>query len=186
MSDPTGHLVLVGLMGAGKSSVGRRLAARLERRFVDVDDVVAERAGSSIPELFADRGETAFRALEASTLGDLLDDPRPSVVATGGGAVLDAGTRSRLAEVGTIWLRAAPQHLARRVGAGRGRPLLSGGDVAAELERLASERTAHYEDVASIVVDVDDLGIDEVVDRIVASALVPATDATARPAEASP
>lgn len=183
MGEPAGHLVLVGLMGSGKSTVGRRLAARLDRPFVDADEAVADRAGMPVPELFARRGEAAFRALEAATLADVLDDPRPLVVATGGGAVLDAGTRSRLAAVDTVWLRAAPATLARRVGAGGGRPLLAGGDVVAELERLAEARAARYGEVARTVVDVDDLGIDEVVARI-AAAVGADGDAATRSSEA--
>lgn len=163
-------LVLVGLMGSGKTTVGRRLAERLGWRFVDLDHVVA--GARSVAEVFEQEGEPAFRQKEAEALAAVLADAAPAVVATGGGAVLDAGTRRRLAEQATVWLRGAPSALAARVGQGEGRPLLAAGEVLATLERLAGEREPLYHEVAGIVVDVDGLAVDEVVDRILASALL--------------
>ena len=167
------HVVLVGLMGAGKSTVGRALAARLGRAFVDVDDEVERRAGCTVAELFGREGEAGFRAREADAVADVLAAPDPGVVATGGGAVLCARTREALTGQATVWLRATPEVLAERLGATPGvdRPLLVDGDPVARLARLAEEREPLYHDVAGIVVDVGGLSVDEVLDRILDSAL---------------
>ena len=165
------HVVLVGLMGAGKSTVGRALADRLGRPFVDVDAEVEARAGRTVAELFAEEGEAAFRAREAEAVADALGSPAPAVVATGGGAVLCPRTRHALDGQATVWLRAAPEVLAGRVGSGGDRPLLAGEDPAARLARLAEERDPLYHDVAGIVVDVGGLSVEEVVDRVLGSAL---------------
>jgi shikimate kinase len=153
-----GHVVLVGLMGSGKSTIGRRLARLLDRPFVDADDAVEASAGQSIADLFAaPEGEAGFRDLEAATLGELLDDPEATVIAAGGGAVVTAGTRRRLADpaVTVVWLDAAPAFLASRAKARPHRPLLADADPRATLERLHGERAPLYGEVADLVVDVE-------------------------------
>src|SRR5579862_9707032 len=92
----TEHLLLVGMMGAGKSTVARLVATRLDRPWVDTDREVERLAASSVPEIFSARGEAAFRALESEALADVLSRPDPAVVSVGGGAVLDPGGRARL------------------------------------------------------------------------------------------
>ena len=166
-----GHLVLVGPMGAGKTTVGRALAERLGRGFVDVDAEVEVRTGRTVAQLFAAEGEPAFRAIEAEALADVLAAPEATVVATGGGAVLCAASREALAGHATVWLRADPEVLAARVVGGGDRPLLAGGDAEAALARIVAEREPLYHDVAGIVVDVAGLTVDEVVDRVLGSAL---------------
>jgi shikimate kinase len=138
------HVVLVGLSGSGKSTVGRLLGDRLGRPFVDTDDVVVALAGRPIPEIFAADGEAAFREVERRAVAWALEGP-PGVVATGGGAPLDATNRERLwAGNLVVWLDAPVDVLVRRVGAaGAGRPLLSGG-AAARLARLAEARRPVY------------------------------------------
>jgi len=165
----TTQVVLVGLMGAGKSSVGRVLAARLGREFVDADDAVVARTGVGIPELFRDRGEAAFRALEATTLGALLDDVRPKVIAAGGGAVVTAAVRERLrrSDVVVVWLDVDPGELHRRVGHDPGRPML-GDDPSAALRRLHTERSPWYREVADHVVSAGDGLTEQVAERAVA------------------
>lgn len=96
------HLVLIGMMGVGKSTVGRALARALGRPFLDSDDAVEARSGRTVADIFAADGEAAFRAVEAEVMAALLDDPRPSVIAAAGGSVLDAGTRERLRSAGTV------------------------------------------------------------------------------------
>jgi shikimate kinase len=155
------HVVLVGLMGAGKSTVGSAVARRLKRDFVDLDDVVARREGMAVAEVITSKGEASFRRVEATALADVLSGP-PVVLATGGGAVLDPASRQlmqRGAAGGSspivVWLDAPVSTLVARV-APRGaaqRPLLADGDPDAVLTRLDDERRAHYQEVASVVVD---------------------------------
>ena len=149
------HVVLVGLMGVGKSTVGRRLAKELQRPFADVDEQVELRAGATIPRLFADRGEEAFRALESEVLTDLLATEAPLVLAAGGGAVTRAANREALARSGArvVWLRASPEFLAGRTDPSH-RPLLA-GDAGGTLARLEAERGPLYAQVAHLTVDVE-------------------------------
>lgn len=175
MSDGRTHLILIGLMGVGKSTVGRRCAQRLGRPFVDTDDIVETLAGMRVPEVFETQGERAFRVLEAQAVADACASPIPTVIACGGGAVMDADNRRRLRRAGTVvWLQAPAEVLTDRVGAGNGRPLLSdpAGEprarthVTATLERLASLRESAYAATADVVVDTTNRSPDEVVDTV--------------------
>jgi shikimate kinase len=151
---PARHVVLVGLMGVGKTTVGRRLARELEVPFVDTDEAVELHAGTTVKRLFASEGEAGFRKLEREVVAGLLARPAPLVLAAGGGAVLDEGTRVELAELAfVVWLRATPAFLAARVDPTH-RPLLADGADGA-LQKLASERAAVYAAVADAVVDVE-------------------------------
>jgi shikimate kinase len=154
MTDPAMRplLLLWGLMGTGKSTVGRLLAARTPARFTDLDELVEAEAGRSIAEVFATGGEAAFRAIEARLLAAILDRasreaPRaaPKVVALGGGALLDAAPRSRaLALAFVVCLTAPPALIARRTAASA-RPLLGeAGDRLARIERLLGARGSAY------------------------------------------
>jgi shikimate kinase len=162
------HLVLVGLMGAGKTTVGERCAARLERPFVDTDDVVEAVARRSVQALFAEAGESAFRELERDAVRDATASPVAAVIACGGGAVLDAENRRRLRAAGTVvWLRASPAVLAERVDADDvDRPLLASRGAVSTLERLAVVRAAAYDAVADVAVDTDGRTVDEVADAV--------------------
>ena len=164
----TRHFALVGLMGAGKTSVGRLLALRLGLPFHDSDEAVAQAAGLSVAELFARQGEPAFRALERSALARILAGER-SVIATGGGAVTEADTREALRDRAcTIWLDASPATLASRITDSDERPLLAGGDAEAVLDRLAEQRRPFY--AASLLrIATDDLTAEEVAELIVAT-----------------
>lgn len=163
-----GHVALVGMMGSGKSTVGRRVAARTGRDFVDLDDEIEQREGACIPEIFAEAGEESFRSCELAALRAVLGRDDPVVVATGGGVVTTAACREVLAGgAHVVWLRADVGTLADRVGDGGGRPLLTGGDPAQALTRLAEERAPLYASVADSVVDTDQLGLDEVAELVV-------------------
>jgi len=155
MGDPSNHVVLVGLMGVGKSTVGRRLAKELQRPFADVDEQVELRAGRTIQALFGAQGEPAFRAIEAAVLADLLDRSAPLVLAAGGGVVTTPRNRAALAAAGAyvVWLRASAGFLAGRTDPSH-RPLLA-GDAAGTLSRLLAERSPLYEQVADVAVDVE-------------------------------
>lgn len=161
------HLVLVGLMGSGKTSVGRVCAERLGRPFVDVDEQVEVVAGRPVSEIFATDGEAAFRVLEQSAIADVCASPTPLVVACGGGAMGDAENRRRVRAAGfVVWLTADPETLADRVGTGSDRarrPLLAGTDApAATLARLAAVRAPAYEAAAHAIVDTAGRSVDEV------------------------
>ncbi len=157
------------MMGAGKSTVGRQLAGRLSWPYVDSDSDVEARTGMSVPEIFATSGEAAFRAEEARALQEATTSDGPLVVSVAGGAVLDADNRRRIRAAGlVVWLRAPVPTLAKRVGVGFGRPLL-GDDPPAALARLYQERRPIYEELADLVIDVDELRPSEVVDRIMSA-----------------
>jgi shikimate kinase len=137
-------IALVGLMGVGKSSVGRRLAHALAMPFCDVDDEIEKAAGCSIPEIFAKHGEAEFREGERRVIARMLDDP-PHVMATGGGAFCQPATQALIQSKSiTVWLQADVDVLVRRVGRRDNRPLLKGKDARAVLARLAKEREPFY------------------------------------------
>jgi shikimate kinase len=137
-------VVLVGMMGAGKSSVGRRLAKALEIPFVDADTEIEKAASMSIPDIFATRGEPEFRAGERRVVSRLLD-AAPSVIATGGGAFMDEGTREKVRARGiSVWLKAEVDVLLRRVKKRGNRPLLKAGDPEDVLRDLLAKREPVY------------------------------------------
>ncbi|MBM3583423.1 MAG: shikimate kinase [Alphaproteobacteria bacterium] len=147
-------IVLVGLMGAGKTSVGRWLAARLDVPFIDTDAEIERAAGCTIAEFFARHGEEAFRDGERKVIARLLEGP-PCVLATGGGAFMAPETREAVRAHGTsVWLRAELDVLAARLGRSRRktRPLLANGDLRGTLQRLIDQRYPVYAE-ADIVVD---------------------------------
>jgi len=138
-------LVLVGMMGAGKSSVGKRLAHALDLPFKDADEEIERAAGLTIPDIFALRGEAEFREGERRVIARLLDEPA-HVLATGGGAFVNAETRALVKTKGalSIWLKADPEVLARRVGRKDNRPLLRGKDPRQVLTELLAAREPAY------------------------------------------
>ena len=153
-------------MGAGKTTVGHHLAERLGWAYCDSDAQVEAATGRSVPQIFSESGEAAFRAEESRALATAVSGKQPVVVAVAGGAVLDPGNRRLLSASGeVVWLRACPETLAERVGPGQGRPLLA-GDPAGTLARLDEVRRPLYEELADLVVDVDDLSPDAVVEHI--------------------
>ena len=149
------HVVLVGLSGSGKSSIGRRIAAQLGWHFRDSDDEIEQRAGRTVREIFATDGEPAFRELEADVMADLLAGSDRTVIAAGGGAVVTESTRKLLGQpdVFVVWLTASPEFLASRTSKKPHRPLLD-GDPAAALAGLLADRQAWYEEVADVTYDV--------------------------------
>jgi 3-dehydroquinate synthase len=139
------RIFLSGLMGAGKSTVGKALATRASLPYFDLDELIARETGCSVSELFRDRGEDAFRALEQSALERLIEAQASGVIALGGGAVLRRETRRKLLEAGFLCtLEASTDELARRVAEGQGRPLLEHSDVRARLEGLRRDRAEAY------------------------------------------
>jgi shikimate kinase len=165
------HLVLVGMMGAGKTSVGRVCAQRLKREFVDTDHLVESRAGTTVAEIFSTRGEPAFRALERDAVTAACSAVEPAVIACGGGVVLDGTNRRTLRDAGcVVWLRADATALGDRVRKSSNvRPLIAtDGAVSstAMLEQIAADRAAHYDDVADVRVDTGGRSVAEVADIV--------------------
>jgi shikimate kinase len=165
-------ITLVGYRGTGKSTVARRVAARLEWRFVDADAVIEERAACSIREIFANQGEPAFRALEQSALAELLNH-HDLVIAAGGGAVLDPRTRDAMRRSGpVIWLDASIETILQRLADDEStperRPSLTRLDPRAEVERLLAARRPLYREVSTFSVVTDRRTPDEIADEIVA------------------
>jgi shikimate kinase/3-dehydroquinate synthase len=148
-----GNIFLIGLMGSGKTTVGRALARKLNKRFIDSDHEIEARTGASIPVIFEVEGEASFRQREAEVIKDLtaLDD---IVLATGGGAILNPASRALLAERGTvIYLRASVSSILHRTGHDKNRPLLQGPDPRRRLEDLSRQREPMYAEIADIVID---------------------------------
>lgn len=157
-------VVLVGMMGAGKSTIGRRLAARLNLPFVDADTEIEAAAGMTIPEIFEVHGEPHFRDGEARVIARLLE-AGPAVLATGGGSFMREETRRRIGEKAvSIWLRADPDVIMRRVKRRADRPLLQTVDPAATVSRLISEREPTYQH-ADITISSREVPHDKIVDE---------------------
>ncbi len=164
--NPT--VVLIGLMGVGKSSVGRRLAARLGLPFLDADEEIEKAAGSTIEELFETYGEAHFREGERKVMARLLSGP-PHVLAAGGGAFLDPDTRAAIQACGvSVWLRGDLDLLLARIRRRPARPLLKEGDPRAILTKLIAARYPIYAE-ADVVVEVKDEGVEATVDQVIAA-----------------
>lgn len=176
---PSGHaprdlsldrpIVLIGMMGAGKTAVGRRLAKVLDWPFQDADAAIEEAAGTTISNIFAEIGEASFRAKERQVIARLLKEQERQVLALGGGAFVDPETRALVrARAISIWLRADLDTLVRRTSRANKRPLLAGSDPRRKLAELLRERTPIYAE-ADLVVDSGDVPVKMVVDRILAA-----------------
>lgn len=162
-------IVLIGMMGAGKSSVGKRLARRLNLAFADADTEIEQAAGMTIPEIFAHHGEPAFRDGEKKVIARLLEHG-PMVLATGGGAYMNGDTRDAIARHGiTVWLKAELDVLLRRVRRRDDRPLLKTENPEATLARLIEQRYPVYAQADVTVVSHDvpqEVMVDEVIDAL--------------------
>jgi shikimate kinase len=150
------HLVLVGMMGVGKSTVGRIVAAELDRPLRDSDEMIEDRTGRTVREIWSTDGEPAFRALETEMLVEALREPEPSVIAAAGGVVLSERNRAALkdADAQVVWLLADVEVLLDRVRNGMHRPLLD-DDPEGTLRRMYDDRAPLYQDVADAIVSVD-------------------------------
>jgi shikimate kinase len=157
---------LIGMMGAGKTRVGRLLAQRLDLPFIDTDQEIADRLGCSIGELWGTMGEAVFRDLEASAVLRAAQLDR-GVVATGGGVVLQPGNVEAMRSSGlVVWLDAPPPALADRVGDGSNRPLLFDGQVEERLAKILDWRATAYEEAAHHRINTEQSSPDEVADQI--------------------
>lgn len=162
-------ITLIGPMGAGKSTVGRLLAARLHWPFVDVDEVIVSRAGKSIPDIFERDGQCIFRALEGEVLAEICSDAKAKVVAAGGGAVLAQANRELMRAAGpVIWLDVAPEVSASRIQGDRNRPLLAGVDPLAKARELDRQRRPLYASAGHLHLHTDQMIPSQAVDAICA------------------
>jgi len=163
------HVALVGFMGAGKSTVGKLLAERLNVAFVDLDELIAKNAGHTIVEIFREHGELGFRAHERAALRELLKNDKPLVIATGGGTFVDASMRTWLQrDARTVYLKASVETLWARLsqGTARGsRPLLAGPDPLATMQRMLRDRTPAYEQ-AEVTIEVETSPSDMLIEQI--------------------
>jgi shikimate kinase len=161
------NLFIVGMMGAGKSAVGRVLAARLGREFIDADHEIQARTGVSIATIFEVEGEAGFRRREEQVIDELSQREDGIVLATGGGAVMSAVTRARLKERGfTIYLHAKAHDLWLRTRHDRDRPLLACADPKQRLEELLVVRDPQYREVADLVVETGRPSVGRLVDSL--------------------
>lgn len=165
MSPAPRPIVLVGLPGAGKSTVGRQAARLLETGFVDLDGLIASRTGSTVERYIEENGESAFRACEAEMAREVLAGP-PAVVATGGGYFADPENRRQAIERGfPVYLHVSPSVAARRLGSAAGRPLLKGYDLTLRLAQLLQQRQAAYLE-ATAKVSTDQLTAEQAAERV--------------------
>jgi 3-dehydroquinate synthase len=163
----TGSIFLVGLMGAGKTTIGRALAKKLNKRFIDSDHEIEARTGASIPVIFEIEGEESFRRREAEVIRELAAQP-DIVLATGGGAVLRAENRENLKKGGTvIYLRASINQILQRTGRDKNRPLLQTADPRRKLEELSRQREPLYREVADFVVETNRPNVQFLVQTII-------------------
>lgn len=164
-------LVLVGLMGTGKSTIAKEYAKRTGCELLDTDRIIESEVGLSVREIFAQRGENEFRAIESETLSRVLARPG-AVIAAAGGVVLTQANRDALhaaranGTVKVVWLRADPRVLVERTSRGTHRPLLD-NDAAGTLRSLAASREGLYHDVADLVIDTDELSIEQIVEQLI-------------------
>jgi shikimate kinase len=166
--SPRRAIVLVGLMGAGKTKIGRRLGTRLSLPFYDSDDEIETAAGETIEEIFGNRGESVFRDGERRVIARLLEQP-PHVLATGGGAFMDPATRALIARRGvSIWLRADLDVLVARVSRRNNRPLLQRNEPRSVLAGLIERRHPIYAE-ADIIVDSSDGSAEQTTTRVIAA-----------------
>ena len=158
-------LVLVGLMGAGKSKIGRQISTDFEIPFIDTDDEIEKVAGMSIAAIFDLYGEDKFRAIEAREIKRLLEG-KPAVISTGGGAYMQQETRQIINQLGlSVWLKAAPETLAGRISNTDSRPLLKGKDPVKVLQELAKQRYPIYQN-AELVIDTDGLSLTKAIEKV--------------------
>ncbi len=171
------NIVLTGCMGTGKSEVGKRLAARLERTFVDTDMVIERELGTSIAQLFAEKGEAYFRAHERRIIAQTCQQ-RDCVIATGGGAMVDPANAALLKKGAlVVCLTATPEVIYNRVRGNANRPLLQGDDPLTKIRTLIADRAQAYAR-ADVTLETSQRSLEEVVDAVLAAYKEPSGDAS--------
>lgn len=162
------HVILIGFMGCGKSTVGIRLSYRLRRVVEDTDKRIEREQKKTVSEIFAENGEAYFRDLETDLLSRMGDEKGFKIISTGGGLPIREENRALLHGLGrVIYLRAKPETIYNRLKHDTTRPLLQGDDPLAKIQSLMGQRSSLYENAADVIVDVDDKSIDQILEEIV-------------------
>lgn len=171
-NDLTKNIILVGFMGCGKSTIGRQVSLQLNYPLIDTDNLIIERVGMGIPEIFEKHGEDHFRSLETALLTQLADaDTEKQVISTGGGLPLRPENRAILRNLGyVVWLQAGVDSILERTQSSTNRPLLKTADPRQTIEKMLAERQAIYSDCADLVINTDDLAIADTTHGIIESA----------------
>lgn len=162
-------IILIGFMGSGKTSVGLRLSYRMRRTVEDTDRMIEHREGCSVSEIFAGKGEAYFREKETELLRELGGRRQPGIYSAGGGTPVRPENRELLRKLGTVvFLRVRPETVYERLKGDTSRPLLQCGDPLGRIRELMEQRREAYETCAHLILDVDDMTIDEIIDKICA------------------
>ena len=163
------NIILIGPMGSGKSTIGRLIAKKLNKEFIDTDEVLELRTGVSVSTIFEIEGESGFRERE-SKLVEELRDTHEAVIATGGGLILDPKNRQTINEIGfIIYLKAEIQILCERLTGSKGRPLLDSGDLESKITKIMKERHSIYIQCANLVIETGVIGVNDMVNEIIKS-----------------
>lgn len=166
------HIILIGFMGAGKTTIGKKLAEELEITFVDTDEMVEEQTGRKISDIFAEDGESYFRKLETEMLCQLLKREEPCVIAVGGGLPMQPVNRPLLKELGkVVFLEAEVESLVLRLQGDTSRPKLQGGNLRERIKSLMEQRLEVYLEVADAKVATDNQGFEQIVAEIIERAV---------------
>ena len=165
--DKNRNIILVGYMGSGKSTVGRKAAKALEYTFLDTDALIEEKEGMTISKLFEEEGEPYFREQETETIRRLIVEPKGNIIATGGGLPMKAGNDVLLKELGTvIYLKAETDTLMKRLSGDTSRPLLQNGDLREKIDTMLAIRGPVYERVADVILETDNMSFYEIICQI--------------------
>lgn len=165
--DKNRNIILIGYMGSGKSTVGRKAAKAVEYNFLDTDALIEKEEGMTISKLFEEKGEPYFREKETETIRKLIAEPKGNIIATGGGLPMKEGNAELLKELGTvIYLKAGTDTLMKRLSGDTARPLLKNGDLREKIETMLAIRGPVYEACADLVLQTDNMSFYEIICQI--------------------
>lgn len=165
--DKSRNIILIGYMGSGKSTVGRKAAKAVEYTFLDTDVLIEKEEGMTISKLFEEKGESYFREKETETIRRLLAEPKGKIIATGGGLPMKEGNAELLKELGTvIYLKAETDTLVKRLSGDTSRPLLKNGELREKIETMLAIRGPVYEATADVVLQTDNMSFYEIICKI--------------------
>jgi len=165
--DKNRNIILIGYMGSGKSTVGRKAAKAVEYNFLDTDALIEKEEGMTISKLFEEKGEPYFREKETETIRKLIAEPKGNIIATGGGLPMKEGNAELLKELGTvIYLKAETDTLMKRLSGDNARPLLKNGDLREKIETMLAIRGPVYEATADLVLQTDNMSFYEIICQI--------------------
>lgn len=165
--DKNRNIILIGYMGSGKSTVGRKAAKAVEYNFLDTDALIEKEEGMTISKLFEEKGEPYFREKETETIRKLIAEPKGNIIATGGGLPMKEGNAELLKELGTvIYLKAETDTLMKRLSGDNARPLLKNGDLREKIETMLAVRGPVYEACADLVLQTDNMSFYEIICQI--------------------